>query len=292
MQPQPQQISTFKRRLTGGYFKTPNYILENADALTSAEYLFLSIIFRRGPGCTVSDKTWQDWTGLSSRMKDHAIMGLKKKGLQTKGEGKAATYNLDERRYQGWVSSHTAREKARTAGRSKSVTAKAGMQVHPECQERGCSKLCEAKIIPFPEKPVSQNSPQVEETTEKQFPKSPPHPPPKTFPLTLAAIQTYFPHADEAFVRKLCTAVGEKKHFTDAQLAQVVHAAKKRNQESEGLFLLTVPARYAAGISTEWNLTHEQRRELRQAQEILANPKEWPPDAIEQAKGILKKYAP
>jgi len=109
----------------------------------------------------------------------------------------------------------------------------------------------------------------------------------------LKAVQKYFPHADDAFIQKLCIAVGEKtKHFTDAQLAQVVHAAKKRNQESEGLFLLTVPARYAAGLSTEWNLTHEQRRELRQAQEVLANSTEWPADAIEQAKGILKRYGP
>ena len=288
MQPQPQQFSSREissRTATAGYAQIPNSVIENQALMTPAERCLVLIVCRRGEN-TVSDKHWEEWTGLKPPIKDNAIRGLKEKGLVVRGRGDRAKYYFERDKWDSWVRTRPRHERARTTGRSKSVTAKTGMQIHQECQARGCARLCEPQVIPFP-------ATQFERPVVQEIPKSPPHPPPKTFPLTLAAIQTYFPHADEAFVRKLCTAVGEKtKHFTDAQLAQVVHAAKKRNQESEGLFLLTVPARYAAGISTEWHLTAEQRRELRQAQEVLANPAEWPADAIEQAKGIVKRHGP
>jgi hypothetical protein len=293
MQPQPARLSPFReissRTATQGYAKIPNSVVENLGMLTHAELAFLLIVCRRGEN-TVSDKHWNEWTNLGQTIKDNAIRGLKQKGLVVRGRGDRAKYYFERDKWDSWVRTRPRHERARTTGRSKSVTAKTGMQIHQECQARGCARLCDSQVIPFPatqlERPVVQTIPDPP-------PKEDISPPPKGgFPLTLKAVQKYFPHTDDAFVRKLCTAVEAKtKHYTDAQLAQVVHAAKKRNQESEGLFLLTVPARYAAGISTEWHLTDAQRRELRQAEAVLANPAEWPPDAIEQAKGILKRYS-
>jgi hypothetical protein len=290
----PQRISPSSegrpRSTTGGYAQIPNSIIENQSALSPAELALVLIVIRGGRDRqTVSDKLWKDWTGKTPKMKAHAIRGLKDKGLSVRGRGNTAKYHFDREHWDSWVRCRPLSERARTAGRSKSVTAKSGMQIHQECRDRGCQRMCEPgsasnEVIPFPATP---NWKPVSETP----PHPPPHPPPKTFHLTLAAVQKYFPHVDEQFIQKLVAAVSVKtKHFTDAQLAQVVHAAKKRNQESEGLFLLTVPARYASGVSTQAHLTEPQRRELRDAKEALADHPEWPEDALAHAREIVRRY--
>ena len=308
MQPQPQRIQPQSegRRLTRGYFQSPNFIVENAECFSPAEFLFLSILFRRGAGSTVSDATWENWTGRTPRMKDHAILGLRQKGLHVKGEGNTATYSLEETKCHSWLHTHTRHEKAKTAGRSKSVTAKTGMQVHPECRERGCQRLCETQVIPFPatnlEKPVSQEERRAEDQIKaKSVPgvsTRPPESPPKKFPQSLGAVQTFFPHVEPEFIDKLRARCDRKvKQYTDTQLAQAINKAMKRTQTSEGLFLDTVPGHLAVILSTRSDLTETQKRELKMARMILegrqvdsSNPIEWTPDAIEQAREILRKY--
>ena len=158
----PQRTSEIsKPRATRGYAEIPNSIIENIWALTPAEFAFVAIAIRRGEN-TISDVNWENWTGKSARIKDHAILGLKQKGLNVRGEGDKAKYYFDRNHWDSWVRGHARRERAHTAGRSKSVTAKAGMQVHQECRERGCGRLCDSQVIPFPatplEKQVSQGA--------------------------------------------------------------------------------------------------------------------------------------
>lgn len=163
MHPQrrPATSEISKPRATLGYAQIPNSIIENIWALTPAEFAFAVIVIRRREN-TVSDEHWENWTGKSARIKDHAILGLKQKGLNVRGEGDKAKYYFDRNHWDSWVRGHTRRERAHTAGRSKSVTAKAGMQVHQECRERGCGRLCDSQVIPFPatplEKQVSQDA--------------------------------------------------------------------------------------------------------------------------------------
>lgn len=244
MAAQPQKIvpRTEGRSATNGFFQMPNSLVENLDLFTPSEVLFVLCLHRRGGDCTLSDRTWEDWTGMTPRMKDHAIKGLKNKGLKCQGLGSGAKYQFDKDQWNRWMSAQPRRQKAHTAGRSKSVTAKAGMQVHPECQEHGCQKLCEdppkGQVISISSAIATQVEKQVSQV-ESPPPKTSP-PPRPTFPLTTAAIQKHFPAADSEFVTKLRAVVQDQK-YTDSQLAEAVHAAHKRNQHSEGLYLRTVP---------------------------------------------------
>lgn len=290
MQPAAQRISPGsesipERRATLGYFKVPNSVAENLSLLTPAEKDLVIIVLRRGDN-TISDQHWKEWTGKDPRMKSHAVQGLKEKGLCVRGRGDRAKYYFEPDRWATWVRTRPRSDRARTLGRSKSVTAPTGMQIHQECRERGCQRMCEGavsnQVIPFP---ATQNVKPVSQT---------PSPPPKNFPLALEAIQSYFPHVQAEFVEKLRVAIIQCgiKQYTDAQIATAIHAARKdrRSQQTEGLFLHTVPERLAAVISTGAHLNHDQKRELKQAREVLANPGEWPEDAIEQAREILNKH--
>jgi hypothetical protein len=200
-----QQSEGLPRRASQGFFQLPNSIAENLWLLTPAEKDVVIIIHRFTPmrknqdgswsaqgSCAISDEHWENWTGKKARIKDAAIRGLKDKGLKVSGEGKAAAYSFDRTGWEGWISSHHVREKARTAGRQKSaaVPAKPDMQVHPECRARGCGRLCEdePKVISIssavssqveqpvareeipPEQPVAQPPPRKEQPTKPTEP--------------------------------------------------------------------------------------------------------------------------
>ncbi|MFZ1011448.1 MAG: hypothetical protein WAN65_31720, partial [Candidatus Sulfotelmatobacter sp.] len=114
-------------------------------------------------------------------MKAHAIRGLKEKGLDVRGRGNTAKFSFDRGKWDSWVRTRPRHERARTVGRSKTVTAKPGMQIHQECRERGCGRLCEPeKIVSIDSigsepnrKPVS-NSPPPESPPEKPQPQPEP----------------------------------------------------------------------------------------------------------------------
>ena len=283
MHPQPVRSEGFSRQATQGYAQIPNSIVENQSLMTPAELRLVIIVLRRGEN-TVSDRHWQDWTGLEPRIKRHAIQGLKSKGLTVRGRGDSAKYYFERDRWDSWVRTRPRHDRAHTTGRSKSVTAKTGMQVHPECRERGCSRLCDSEekaqtqVIPFPATEVRQ-----------QVAKTEPDPPPKDFPLTLSAVQKYFPHVGPDFITLLRSKISIR--YTDTQLAKAIHTAHKSSQQSEGLFLLTVPAKLAAVIATKAHLTETEKRQVKLAKQVLADPTAgWSDDAIQQAHEILHKH--
>lgn len=231
----------------------------------------------------ITDKQWKDWTGLSPRAKDTAAQGLREKGLDVAGEGKDAEYRFDRSRWEQWLRC-APREKARSAGRKVTVSAKPDQQIHPECRERGCQKLCEGEQSKGCEV-VSITSAIATKHQESEQPVAQPEPPERTnlsgpertnpsgpgkqpvaqpspdlgqpvaqaFPWerSLRAIQKWFPHTDSDFVmhRLLPVCQAKSKRFTDEQLAQAIAAAKTRTQTGEGLFLRTVPGHLAVILS-------------------------------------------
>ncbi len=295
----PQRISPRSEKLTN-FTAVPNSIVQHQSILTPAE-LRLVLLVLQWRETTITDETWKERTGLDKRMKLLAIKGLREKGLQVTGEGKRAKYFFDVTGWDSWVRTRPRYERARTAGRRESVSAKPGMQIHQECRERGCQRLCQNDVIPFPAtnlaKPVSQEERRAEDQNQAKSQSAPgastrpPESPPKKFPQALAAVQTYFPHVEPEFIDKLRARCDRKvKHYTDAQLAQAVNKAMKRTQTSEGLFLDTVPGHLAAILSTRSDLTETQKRELNMARMFLENPANHTPDAVEQAREILRKY--
>jgi hypothetical protein len=268
----PAQSESFpERSATRGYFQVPNSLAENQALLTPAEKAIFLIACRIGAGRTISDEHWTKWTGLEPRIKRFAIKGCQEKGLRVSGRGDGAKFFFDRDAWDSWVKRQPRHHRARTIGRKESVTPKAGQQIHPECRERGCQKLCEPQngVIAITSSPASPNWQPVANS-------SPPKIPPETS-LTLAAIQKRYPHADAAFERKLRSAVEQrvKVQYSDAELAQAVQVAHKRNQESEGLFLHTVPARLAHIV----------------AQRDTARPKAQQTSTPEQVADILDSHA-
>jgi hypothetical protein len=103
-----------------------------------------------------------------------------------------------------------------------------------------------------------------------------PSPPPKGgWELTLSAIRQYFPHVGPEFVEKLRVAIIQHgvRQYTDLSIAESIHKARKarRNQQSEGLFLHTVPEILAAAIETNKpGIEAKIRQEWELAREILS----------------------
>lgn len=263
-----------KRHATRGYSKVPNWLLENFGCFPVGEHCIALIICRRGAGCSISDIHYVDWTDKDPRNKEIAIAGLLKKGIiSVEGHGDKARYTFHEEAGIAYVESQPRGFRPRTHGRKETVAAKPEM--HPDCRARGCQKAaaCEPEpepagnLLQFPEaenaKPVSRNEiPDLPEklpvmsTTERVKPKQEPLKPPKSsggvdYPLALAAVQKYFPHADEGFMKQLRLKIQADgtTGYTDLQLAQCIHAAYKPTQLVEGLFLLTVPRRLATKLS-------------------------------------------
>lgn len=145
------------RKATRGTTEIPNSIIENLSLMTHAEICLALIAMRiqpnPGPRNTnprppaISDNTWSKWTGLTSKTKDNATRGLRNKGLEVTGEGQKALYRFDRTTWDSWVSCRPREEKAHTEVKRKAVSAKPAQQIHPECRERGCQKLCDGEKI-------------------------------------------------------------------------------------------------------------------------------------------------
>ena len=160
----------------------PNSIVENQIHFTPAELRLALMTLQWAGGRTITDEVWEQTTGLDPRMKQMAIKGLEQKGLHRTGEGKRAKYKFEVHAWEAWYRSRPARERARTMGRAKSVSAKPGMQVHPDCRER-CQRLCEPSnpVIPFPATPTAKP---VSQLPPENPPPEKPSPPPKVNPPT------------------------------------------------------------------------------------------------------------
>jgi hypothetical protein len=238
MQPQGLRRSEPSSHFT----RVPNSIIQFNGMLPPAE-LRLALIALCRPGSTISDQVWKEWTGLDKRIKDMAVKGLREKGLNVQGRGDKATYSFERETWETWTRSRPRHERGRTKGRSKSVTAKPGMQIHQECRERGCGRLCESQVIPFPATKDAQRVAQTETPPPKTSPPKGPYSL-EDFPKTITAIRQYYPHASSSFVLKLIdSSLAKLSSCSDEQLAALIHEAKTRkpHQETEGLFLLTVP---------------------------------------------------
>jgi len=174
------------RSATQGFALIPNSILENLGAFPPCELYLVLILNRRGTRlvgnsveeqeCTVTDDgIWKAWTGLDRRMKNRAINGLKQKGcLVVSGHGSKATFKFDRNGWENWVKKQPLTERrAKTITRVKPVAAKPKQQIHPECREHGCQKLCE---VPSCETQVIP----IDSLAKPTPPPSPPSIPPKT----------------------------------------------------------------------------------------------------------------
>lgn len=282
---QPIQRQTVSlRSATKGYALVPNSIIENSSLLTPAELLLVLVTCRiqDTQHRMVSDSTWEKWTGKKAGIKRRAILGLSERGLSATGRGDRVRLSFDRRVWDDWVSQRGRHERARTVGRTRSVSAKPGQMIHPECKERGCQRLCESEqkenceVISISATPNRQPVNNFANT-------SPPESPPNlqsnaaSWPLALAAVRRFFGWADENFISRLVSAVHERiQNFTDEQLAKGVQLAKTENQKSEGLFLYTVPARVAwlisqPGISGTHRYTPAQQDSTRDRLELIAN---------------------
>lgn len=143
----PAVIPATRRNITRGFVPIPNSLIENQAILTHAELRLTLLVLRRGgasEAVTVSDRNWQSWTGLSPRLKEYAIAGLKVKCLKIIGRGETAKYSFNPQAWESFVHSHPGggeHSRPHTAGR-KAVQAKPKQKIHPECRARGCALLC------------------------------------------------------------------------------------------------------------------------------------------------------
>lgn len=266
-----------RRGPTQGYAQIPNSLIENQAAFTHAELALTLIVLRRGGvgenAVTVSDRNWQGWTGLSPRLKEYAVVGLKKKCLGVAGRGQGSRFSFQSDIWEQFVRSND-RAKPRTAGRKSAVTARPGSKVHPDCWSRGCALLAQEaanggsdqtgagglKLVPATPiaQPVAQTMVASGGCSAAAAPGSKQTKPVLATPIaqpvarladiwvkTLAVLQACFPMVGTAFLARLLAVVQAMfAGVTDSELADAVALAwdrKRTRQLSEGLFLVTVP---------------------------------------------------
>ena len=260
------------RTVANGFTKVPNSVITNIGILSHAELCLALVTLCKdsdGNAVAIDDDTWTRWTGLQARMKKYAVAGFaRRKCFRIEGEGKQMRFGFD---HVGWRS-HVrevapATPRPKTLGRKAGVTPKAGAKVHPDCFERGCSKLADQNnglsLVPCSSvQPVAQNLPSwppppetkpSEPTKENKGVKSGSVQPvaqtkasvEKVWAKTFEQIQAAFPIAGVMFlVRLLAVIRAAFQNVTDEELAnavKVAYFAKKAKQRDEGLFLLTVP---------------------------------------------------
>lgn len=155
MSPQPAFDA---RTATQGYTRVPNSIIENMGDLTPAELMLALIVLRRGMN-TVSDEHWLAWTGKDARTKQNAIHGLRPRGLQVDGFGRAAKFSFHRGDWDNWVRHQPRRSKAKIARQRKPAEKP---EMHPDCRERGCQMACKssAELIEFPKSPPAETPPE------------------------------------------------------------------------------------------------------------------------------------
>jgi hypothetical protein len=121
------------------FFDNFNAIIENQRVLTPTEFRLAMILLKRGAHreeVSLSQKTWQEWTGMDVKSRDLAIRGLTKKGFHSEGRGDRARFRFDRG---AWATTcRTADKSFRPKVEQKRQPAKPGQMIHPECRERGC----------------------------------------------------------------------------------------------------------------------------------------------------------
>jgi hypothetical protein len=276
--------ATAAKRVSAGYAQVPNAIIENQALLSDAELRLALIIVRRGGSSEpvqVTDRHWQSWTGLKDRAKDYAMAGLREKGFQIEGRGQAARMSFNPQHFGEFVRAHV--DEPAKVKPARAVEPKPGARVHPSCREHGCAMVCGAMASP-PQNglTLAAASPNAQNGAQTLLPVLSPAgsevSPPQNessrlfltriaqngahsaraaadaaelaWSQTLAALQSVFPLVGVAFLVRLLAIVRVLfPDVTDAELGAAVGVAwslKRKTQESEGLFLRTVPEALAA----------------------------------------------
>lgn len=275
------QTALTPRKVVKGWSQIPNSLIENCGTLTHAELVLSMIVLRAdasaGPIMVTEDK-WSRWTGLNRRTLEYAVAGLSKKGvLKVQGRGMQARYEFDRRNWEVYVSTVAPAERPKTEGRKavKPVAAKPGAMVHPDCsgecalirQDREEVKAGSLHLVP-PPAPLPNAQRVAQTPRDSQAPRdarrvnppvATPIPQPVAqidqaalaYPKALETLQSLFPWVETPFLVQLVGNVRAAKFtdVTDAELAEAIQHAYKRKgrvQQSEGLFLLTVPESLAA----------------------------------------------
>lgn len=261
---------SIQRNPTKGYAPIPCSLIENQALLTHGELSLALVVLRRGGnGIPVSDRNWQSWTGLSPRLKEMAVKGLREKGLKVDGKGEAARFSWETQNWHHYLKV-TPAVKPRTAGRQ--VDPKPGAKVHPECRERGCAMLrpdCVSGGLSLVAatpvaQPVSQTTagtvnehrqpqqastvidkPNVSLILAAPVAQRVSQTPAELWAKTLAVLQGIFPLIGVTFLFQLLATVKVLcSDVTDPELAEAVEIAWQQSAgraQSAGLFLKTVP---------------------------------------------------
>jgi hypothetical protein len=240
---------------TAGFIQVPSSFVENQAAFIPAERALALILFRRmtddngktnlNGTATLSDRTWQKWTGLQPRMKELATKGLIEKGLQLDGRGDTAKFSWD------WVKFKqaliTPQQSNYDPKRKERDLAAAAKKVHPDCAT-GCAKLRELQAknggsnqpTPLLVMPVAQpvaQGPKPGSLAEKEI----------TWGLTLAAMRSQFASTGVDLLMRLLAvlwAIATLKNVSDYVLSEAVkeaYADSRGRWNSPILLLKTVP---------------------------------------------------
>src|SRR6202789_3122278 len=248
-------------RPTAGFVQVPSSFVENQDCFIPAERALALTLFRRVTDekghtnlrgtATISDRTWEKWTGLQPRMKQLAIKGLREKGLMVEGRGDTAKFSWN---WDNWNEALSSPRPSNYDPKRKERDAKAAAnRVHPDCAT-GCAKLREMAAQngganttnPLLVMPVAQP---VARTPILEAPKPRPGSLAEkevTWALTLAAMRTQFASAGiDLLVRLLAVLVSfVKLNLSDYVLAEAVkeaYADSRGRWNSPILLLKTVP---------------------------------------------------
>jgi hypothetical protein len=229
----PALVST--KTPTAGFFQVPSSFAENQASMIPAERALALILFRRATDsrgithfegtATLSDRTWEAWTGMKPRMKELAIKGLRERGLGVEGRGDTAKFRFDVNR---WNESLKTLERSNyDPKRTERDQAAAAKKVHPDCAT-GCAKLRELQakeggsnqpsallVMPIAQ-PVAQSKKPVQSDPEVKWVK------------TLAAMRSQFASAGVELLLKLLAilwAITGLEKVSDYVLAEAIHRA-------------------------------------------------------------------
>jgi len=276
------------KKPTEGFFQVPSSFAENQAAMIPAERALAIILFRRATDsrgitnfagtATISDRTWEAWTGMKPRMKELATRGLKDRfGLAVDGRGDTAKFRFDLPVFNSALqcrerSNYDPKRKERDA---RAVTAKAGAKVHADCHENGCSMLRDggcntppkqsSPLLVMPNaQPVAQiasespsqpslkndskqKSPSVSAPVAQPVAQTPKEDPETKWVKTLAAMRSQFASAGVALLMKLLALLmsfADLRNVSDYVLAEAVaqsYADSRGRWNSPILLIKTVP---------------------------------------------------
>jgi hypothetical protein len=243
-------------RPTAGFVQVPSSFVENQHCFIPAERALALTLFRRVTDekghtnlkgtATISDRTWEKWTGLQPRMKELAIKGLREKGLMVEGRGDTAKFSWN------WDNWNEALSSPRPSNydpkRKERDAAAAAKKVHPDCAT-GCAKLREAAAqnggsnqkTPLLVMPVAQPVTRtMAAATEGNWPK------------TMLAMRDISCDVGLALLKLILTAISIFGAVADGVLAAAVRNAGKYQSDRLGKYGVGLLVKVIPNILQTW----------------------------------------